>query len=293
MSYRDDLIKTYRDFPDEKIQHLLSNEIQGLTNIAIEVLLDEADKRNLPLDDSTAQFLEEHQHMKRMEASWVEAFQARKRGASDQELTKMLSSLGIGEGELKTYLQRLPKTDDSTVEFEKFFKNKSSTSSSISRIHLIIIFAIATGIMLYGIFTSLIACYVLSVFCFVFGIYKVFKDEGEMNSSDYWLTQIKNEPQNIVWIKPIRETTTLNFVITLDEKNYFQILSNKNKKITLECLDSSENKMFLNGIKCLLPHAHFGYNDEVNDVYTNSPDSFLPILKKEGLYTPLDSYTTS
>lgn len=119
-------------------------------------------------------------------------------------------------------------------------------------------------------------------------IYK--KLPGDFKGSDFWVDMIKNNPENIVWIKPITTKHTVGLVITLYKEQKFQMLTANGIFVTMKCDKENEAEIFLNGVKNHMPNAQLGFSHQIKNIYKQDPSQFIENLKQKGLYTPISSF---
>ena len=104
---------------------------------------------------------------------------------------------------------------------------------------------------------------------------------------------IKNNPENIVWIKPITAKHTVGLIVTLYKEQKFQILTADGLAVTLKCDKPNEAQVFLNGVRDHMPLAHLGYTDHIKRLYKEGPSTFIEALKEDKLYTPITMFNNS
>jgi len=121
--------------------------------------------------------------------------------------------------------------------------------------------------------------YMISVF---------YDSRGDLKGGEYWLQLIEEQPEQIVWIKPIQVSYKTGW-ITTDQELQFQILTRDKLKIRFTC-DEGEQKTLFDGAQTYLPKVHFGYSDEVSHLFDKSPKAFISQLEEEGLYQPIASF---
>jgi hypothetical protein len=119
-----------------------------------------------------------------------------------------------------------------------------------------------------------------------FFIYKKFI--GDFKGSDFWVHIIKNNPEKIVWIKPITTKQTVGLIVTLYNEQKFQLLTADGISMTMKCDKPMDAQIFIQGVKDNLSHVHLGYSSQVNSIYKRNSSEFLNILKSQNLFTSID-----
>ncbi len=119
-------------------------------------------------------------------------------------------------------------------------------------------------------------------------IYKKFP--GDFKGQDYWINTIKNNPDNIVWIKPITTKHTVGLIVTLYKEQKFQILTSDGLSVTLKCDKALDAQILLHGVQTHMSHAQLGYSHQVKNLYKKDAVLFLQNLQQLNLYTPITSY---
>jgi len=143
-----------------------------------------------------------------------------------------------------------------------------------------ILFFIYWGMKLVFLFIPALVFAVIAYF-----VYKKF--QGDFKGADYWLKQFEENPENVVWIKPITVKHTAGFVITLYKEQKFQILTADNLAVTLKCDKAGQAEVFLKGCQQTIPNAHIGYTVQIKSIYKKDPDEFISSLKASNLYSPI------
>tara|TARA_B100000809_G_C14940053_1_gene460058 strand:+ start:302 stop:841 length:540 start_codon:yes stop_codon:yes gene_type:complete len=122
-------------------------------------------------------------------------------------------------------------------------------------------------------------------------IYKKFS--GDFKGGGFWMDMIKNNPENIVWIKPITTKHTVGLILTLYKEQKFQILTADDISVTIKCDKSIDSQIFLNGIKIHMPHVQLGFSHQIKSIYKQNPKEFIENLKQQNLYTPISTFQDS
>lgn len=115
------------------------------------------------------------------------------------------------------------------------------------------------------------------------------KRAGMFKNGDFWLSMIKDNPENIVWIKPIVTKHTIGYVIPLYDTRQFQILTKDGLETLIKSDTKDEAIVFFKGLMNYVPHAQIGYSRAINQIYKNNRIGFIESLKEKGLYTPVNS----
>jgi hypothetical protein len=145
------------------------------------------------------------------------------------------------------------------------------------------------GFLIFHVVILLFCLFIASVFG-ICGYYQIAMNRGNMKGGQFWIHMIKNNPQNIIWIKPITVSHDIGMVFTLYEEKKFQLLTIDGLSVTLDCNSKANQLTFFEGILNHLPHAHIGYSLKVEDLYDYKPADFINALKTMHLYTPITSY---
>ena len=122
-------------------------------------------------------------------------------------------------------------------------------------------------------------------------VYKKFS--GDFKGGDFWVNMIKNNPENIVWIKPITTKHTVGLIVTLYKEQKFQILTADGLFVTMKCDNSIDSQIFLNGLREYMPHAQLGFTHQIKRIYKQGPKQFIENLKQQNLYTPISTFHNS
>jgi hypothetical protein len=164
--------------------------------------------------------------------------------------------------------------------FEDLIEKNCQDASIKSTLALVVIFGLSAFMFYHGIFLAGIAIGLA-------GIYAAIRFSGEYKGGKFWLAMIKENPGNIVWIKPIVTRHTAAFVLTLYKERKFQFLTKDGLKIIMLCNSDEEQQLFLEGVKKYLPDTHIGYSREMSVIYDDYPADFMNGIKKRGLYMPI------
>ncbi len=218
---------------------------------------------------------------------WDYAYKLKKSGLNEPEILKNILAKGINSIDIIHTLKRLPVINYISDEFATFIKTKYKTSLISSLIFLILLISILTFISTRNenVHQSIILGLWLGI---IISIFTLFRNTGFFSGSNFWIEMIKNEPENIVWIKPIVEKLTIAHIITLDTTKKFQLYTIDGRKLEIICDSEIDLKMFFKSIKENLPHAHIGYSMEVLKLYNQSPLNFINTLKQKNIFMPFD-----
>jgi hypothetical protein len=175
-------------------------------------------------------------------------------------------------------------------EFEKLVKRNCEISSFNSGIAIITVFILSAFFLYQGLESS---TFFLSIAGLAIGYYaytmtKKFK--GEIKGGVFWVDMIKENPENIVWIKPILQKNTVALVITLYKERHFQFLTKDGLRIVMKCDSDKDQQTFIDGIQIHLPNAQFGYSYQMVEIYSTNPENFINALSVKGMYTPISAY---
>ncbi len=218
---------------------------------------------------------------------WTKAFNDRKKRKSDENILHELRSKGLSNLDAELIIKRLPNLSFKDEKFESLVLRGCSKSSFRSRLVLIGIFAFSA----YGLYMAVLGnlfMLIITILFSILGIYGSKKFSGEFKGGEFWVNMIRKNPDNIVWIKPIIEKTTLYSVVTLFKEKQFQFLTKEKLKIRMKCDTEDEQKIFVEGVRHYLPHAQFGYSSEIASIYRDNPLTFLDTLMSKEIYTPID-----
>jgi hypothetical protein len=175
-------------------------------------------------------------------------------------------------------------------KFEKLVFKNCDAATAESTLALVVLFGLSAFLLYWGIKVPFFPILLMGVGVGVGGYYTYKKFQGEFKGAPFWVKMIKENPDNIVWIKPIVTKHTVGIVITLYKERKFQFLTADGLKITMKCDSDEDQKVFFEGVNQYLYNAHIGYSLDVDNIYRQDSVSFIRNLKKNGLYTPITSY---
>ncbi|RXK62413.1 hypothetical protein ESA94_05235 [Lacibacter luteus] len=279
----------YLSLSDEELTSFALKEKKNITAEALTILKKVFEERKLNFPDlpgrnaaSDQYEIQKREQWKLKNDLWIEALRLRKNGKSDEEVMSFLLSKGLTNYEIEKLMEHLPVADYNDEEFNKFIVS-SSEKASLSTLFALLVLAV----LLFFIINSALKFPVFFIpagVILIAIIYFLRKFKGDLKGGYYWQTVLHEEPERIVWIKPIIEKHTLVLVITLFKVGKFQFLTSDGLQKTITC-DSDENRsVFFRGIRYYVPHAHIGYNEQVDQIYQDDPASFLKSLQQKGLY---------
>jgi hypothetical protein len=144
--------------------------------------------------------------------------------------------------------------------YEKLMRKGASGAQSEAMMGMVLI----GGIVLVCLYYSTKSAFVLipgAIFGAVgYVIYKKFI--GDFKGPDFWVDMIKNNPDNIVWIKPITTKHTVGLVVTLYKEQKFQLLTADGLAMTMKCDDAMSSQIFIQGLRDHMPNAHVGFTSQ-------------------------------
>lgn len=107
-----------------------------------------------------------------------------------------------------------------------------------------------------------------------------------IKNGKYEKSIIKNNPELIVWIKPVVTKNMFYGVIKMSEEKSIHLETSTGEGIELYINNSDDLQILIKGIKTMIPHAHFGYSNKAQEIYKKDPDKFLSTLLHLDLYVP-------
>ncbi|MDR2948572.1 MAG: hypothetical protein LBV71_05135 [Prevotella sp.] len=176
-------------------------------------------------------------------------------------------------------------------EFEKLLIENREYKSKVSPLFIIICFAIAALLIYVGKeMSSSYSLYPIALgIGFIIGvIIRINRTRKEAVPDSFWIDLIQNNPDDIVWIKPIIDKTSVAGITLLKTRDF--IFYTKDKyRLTLYCVSDNDLEIFWKGIKTYLPNTHIGYSVEIKNLYEDNAETFIKSLKSNGLYMPVSS----
>lgn len=267
---------------DEKLIHFAATEKNGLTKEARAVLLNEFENRNLDtaiLEPSAAELNYDK------ERHWFFALDEKRKGSSNDTIFSKLIARNLTEEQAAGIIKCLPETFYSDEPFEDFIKSKCETSVFAVNLARLVYIGLCIFGIAYGVSRSSWPTIAASSVLLVPGIY--FFIRSHSFAGNFWLKTIKSTPENIVWIKPITVKHTIWYMVTLYKTYHFQLYTRDNRCIAIDCNGDDEQKIFFEGIKKYIPHAHIGYNLNIEEMYERNPEGFINALQNKQVYEPL------
>lgn len=221
---------------------------------------------------------------------WEYAWEKKKAGLSYSELLSELIHKGATSQQAVLTLRRLPRagyiSDSFATLLAKEYKKLTST-------HLWLTIVLA-AILLFIVWQAAAVHFAIiigvTIGC-IYSLVSIYFKTGHFSGSDFWISMIKDQPEHIVWIKPVVEKVTLAHVITLSKTKKFQLLTKHDRKLEITCETAAAGQVFIDAVKESLPHAHIGYSNSISILYSSNPEKFIENLKLKNLYTPIDMIT--
>jgi hypothetical protein len=181
--------------------------------------------------------------------------------------------------------QKMPYVDYDPNEFLSLIFKKCEYTLDL-KIALFVIFSFSLFLLYWGIKTSLFFLIILAGLVAYFGYRLLTSRSKSANGGELWVDMIENNPENIVWIKPIIERTSYWYLITISKEHQLQILTQDGQSVIIFCDNDYEGEIFFDGIKYFLPNVHVGYSFEIEEMYKSNPSTFIYTLKKNRIYLP-------
>ena len=176
-------------------------------------------------------------------------------------------------------------------DFEGLIERSCQDSAIKSNLAVAAIFGLAAFLLYAGIKISLLL-FLFGLVAVGAGFYVINLMSGELKGGKFWLEMIKENPDRIVWIKPILVDHKVAYVFSMYKEKKFQFLTKSKMKITMVCNSEADQKVFMQGIKAYLPNAHLGYSPGVDLLYDEDAQGFVSNLTKKGLYRPVKTVVT-
>ena len=175
-------------------------------------------------------------------------------------------------------------------QFEKLIKRNCESSSFQSGMAIMAIYCLAAFFLYQGAENSSIFLGIAGLIIGIFAYKMTQKYKGEIKGGLFWVDMIKENPENIVWLKPILQKNTVALVITLYKERHFQFLTKDGLRIVMKCDSDKDQQTFIEGIQIHLPNAQFGYSYQMVEIYSTNPENFINALSVKGMYTPISAY---
>lgn len=219
---------------------------------------------------------------------WEYAYSLKRKGKRDTDILIELENKGAKRYEALLILKRLPVLKDVDPELEDLFPRVSKFNIVVTLI-LIIFLSVLTYFLFAGNVNKIAYKYgFISLVFLVASIIGLISHLNDSNRRKKWVSIINENPENIVWIKPIIEKTVLLNVVTLLKTRHFKLMANDATDVLIDCSSEKEAEFFLRRITVYLPHAHVGYTKEVQELYDADPKKFMVRMILNGDYTPID-----
>lgn len=289
-----DLIQQYySQLSNQDLINFTKKEGNKLTDEAINYLYDEFVRRGLDISilEQMVDTREEIREAAQVDNSgWNYALSAKKFGKTDEEILQDLTAKEIGEEDAISIINRLPNYDYENEPFENLIEATSQGNALGAILGILLLFGLGAYFLYLGIVARFFLPIIFGIGVVAMGIYFLRKQDKEYKGKEYWVDLIKLHPEKIVWIKPIITKHTVGYVFTLYRDHKFQLLTTDEENITLNINTDFDRRIFFNGIRQYLPHAHIGYTHEVNALFSANPEAFITVLQERQLYTPLDTF---
>jgi len=283
----------YSNMTNEQLIQLAEKEYQKLSGPVLKILNSEFEKRKLDFTKYKKYqsiFLNDGDNKSNtsLYSLWELAFNLRRENKSDIEIERFLIEKGLTSLDASLTITRLPASNNLEEGFENIIFHKSENET----IQVYLLLAVIFGISLYFLNWAIVHQFIISLFpCLIFGLmgfYFLKKSNLKFRGGNFWVNMIKENPENIVWIKPIVEKHTVWYLITLFKVQNFQFLTKDGLSINMKIDTAEEQKIFFDGIKINLPHAQIGYSPKIDLLYDFNPKNFIKALQARNLYTPID-----
>lgn len=212
--------------------------------------------------------------------------------AAIQNLKLRGIQIGSNEGAKKSNNQSQSRTAESKpIKLGKEFKSLLSMYLDKNRegaLAQLAVFTISAGVLF-------ICSIVYSTWIFALpGIFFLaiyfLRPNPSKKPAEYWIDLIEQAPSNIVWIKPVHIKRRYMGVLTIDEEKNFQLINTQEEYVIIKFKDSTDQRLFFNGIEKYLPHVQVGYSAQVSEIFHQNPTDFIENLKRKNLHTPISAY---
>jgi hypothetical protein len=294
--------QTYSQMYDKELQAFATDRMDMISPEIRDILYDEFIKRKLNTDifeNFYKHKLEEEelsgsgQTNEFMYTFWVLALNDLRNGKSKEEIRKTLISKDLSEERIDELFKRIPqKLTSANQSFIQLLEKRIQNQTYDSIFGFLSLTGLGLFILYFGVKLFMFPLILLGILTISWSIYLLKNHyKGELKGPEFWLDILKNEPERIVWIKPIIEKTKVYYVFTLSSVRKFQLLTNDGLKATFSCDTDEEQGTFFNGVKAYLPHAQLGYSIEIETIYKESPKKFIEQVEKNRMYTPYDTFT--
>jgi hypothetical protein len=68
---------------------------------------------------------------------------------------------------------------------------------------------------------------------------------------------------------------------------HFQLRTSDGLAFTIKCDSPEDQKLFFSGLMQYVPHAHYGYDAQAEQVYSAFRPQFIEMLKQQERYLPV------
>ncbi len=177
-----------------------------------------------------------------------------------------------------------------TSDHKRFIEKNCSKIQIETYLALFVLGALALFLLIFGIIIPFALLIALGLGAALGGYLIIKKSPGELKGSEFWIKQIEEKGDEIVWVKPFKTKHTLGLVITLFEENHFQIFTKEGYRIHFKCDNDKQKVLFFDLIKTYFKEAHLGFSHDIEALYKLDKERFIENLKKKSLYTPLSSF---
>lgn len=111
---------------------------------------------------------------------------------------------------------------------------------------------------------------------------------SEFRPFSYWINIIENEPEQVVWLKPIQIDHTAYFLVTYARSYKYELFLKNGDKLKVMC-PNDKREDFVQIFQKYTPHVHFGYSKKVAKFYQKDKSTFLENIKNAGIYLPISN----
>ena len=171
--------------------------------------------------------------------------------------------------------------------FERFVRDASGTNAIGSYIGMGLLFLLGLFFVYWGFRLGLIPLAIPGLLCWGGIALIIYRFRGQLKGGDYWVDLLVNQPQKIIWVKPVNIRHTAYYVVTLYQETHFHLLTTDGTSIDIKCDSPAAQQVFFNGIRRYIPYAHIGYSEQVQYCYNQHRDQFIAALQHNQLYHPV------
>lgn len=278
-----DLIHLSRHFSsmtDEKLLHIAAHEKHTLTKEARCIFAEVYKTRGL---DAATLEPDAKELAYDKERHWLFAWEETRAGKNTEEICRALLERGVSESEAALIINCLPEWKPGDEDFETYIKHQCEHVFLLGNAGRMLLAGFSIGVAAYGIMNFFVPFTILGIILLLLA---VFLRTGATRGGSFWVERLRNQPESIVWIKPIVEKHKMWYLITLFKTNKFQLLTRDGHAVTFVCDDPADRQIFINGIKKYIPHAHIGYSFDIAEMYEHNPADFINAVQDKNVYTP-------